>query len=95
MCPQVDVNCTFGLNIALDASITSVLMFYLLRDRSKAAKRYAWLNCVTRCVLMATYYRSTRKMMRSLINFAFSTGILTMYVGTDLPFTYVLIFSIG
>ncbi|KAI0087480.1 hypothetical protein BDY19DRAFT_953954 [Irpex rosettiformis] len=64
---SIDVNCTFGLNIALDASITSVLMFYLLRDRSKAAKR-----------------RSTRKMIRSLVNFAFSTGILTVLTSCGL-----------
>ncbi|KAI0087470.1 hypothetical protein BDY19DRAFT_231579 [Irpex rosettiformis] len=62
----VDLNCTFGLNIALDASIASVLIFYLSRDRSNAVKR------------------STRSMTRSLINFTFSTGILTVLTSCGL-----------
>ncbi|KAI0087472.1 hypothetical protein BDY19DRAFT_994804 [Irpex rosettiformis] len=62
----VYVNCTIALNIALDASITAVLMFYLIRDRSRAAKR------------------STKRMMGSLIHFAFSTGILTVLTSCGL-----------
>ncbi|KAI0799695.1 hypothetical protein BC629DRAFT_190817 [Irpex lacteus] len=62
----IDSNCSFGLNIALDASITSILIIYLLRDRSKAVRR------------------STRSMTSSLMNFAFSTGILTVLTSCGL-----------
>ncbi|KAI0799682.1 hypothetical protein BC629DRAFT_1438736 [Irpex lacteus] len=55
-----EVNWTFGLNIALDTSITSVLLYYLWRDRTQAIKR------------------STKKMVKGLINLAFSTGVLTV-----------------
>ncbi|KAI0799705.1 hypothetical protein BC629DRAFT_191868 [Irpex lacteus] len=34
-----DVNANFGLNLALDTAITSILIFYLLSDRSKVTKR--------------------------------------------------------
>ncbi|KAI0799689.1 hypothetical protein BC629DRAFT_1438742 [Irpex lacteus] len=57
---KIDSNCNFGLNIAMDASITVVFIIYLIRDHYTAVK---W---------------GTRIMARSLINFIFNTGILTV-----------------
>ncbi|KAI0683013.1 hypothetical protein BC835DRAFT_1311254 [Cytidiella melzeri] len=37
--PNYDVNCAFAVNIVLDTAITSVLVYYLHRNRCQAAKR--------------------------------------------------------